>query len=273
MGYRKLKQRIKYLASGTLGLRSKGRDYEWSHALWDGVAHVRYRKHGEPAFRTLKLRDNQIDLEVFIQTFHTLQFCTKRFPQHEKLMQEYDAILARGNKPLIVDAGAHVGLAALYFLEQFPDAVVASVEPEARNFAELQRHIGSDPRVLPLNAALSGSDGFVEIENPEETSWGFRTKAADGRSGIPSLSIGSVIERAAEKWAVEPFIAKIDIEGFEKDVFSGDVGWIERFPLVSVELHDWMLPGQNTSRPYLKAIANLERDNLVRDENLLSFRC
>lgn len=275
MGYRKLKQRVKYWGSTALGFNERGRDYEWAYGLWDGVAHLRYRRRGAPQFRTLSLRDNRIDLEVFLQTFQSLQFDTQRFPQHRKLLADYRAILERGNRPLIIDAGAHVGLAALYFLDQYPEAVVVSVEPEQRNYAELIKNLAGDARALPLHAALAGTDGFVEIENPEDTSWGFRTRSsgAEAKVGIPALGIPSVIERARAKWPVEPFIAKIDIEGFEKDVFSGDVGWVDSFSLVSVELHDWMLPGQNTSRPYLKAISNLDRDNLVRDENLLSFRC
>jgi hypothetical protein len=69
-----------------------------------------------------------------------------------------------------------------------------------------------------------------------------------------------------------PFIAKIDIEGAEADLFAANTGWVQSFDLVIIELHDWMLPGQGTSRNFLKCIANLDRDFLHIGENIFSIR-
>ncbi len=37
---------------------------------------------------------------------------------------------------------------------------------------------------------------------------------------------------------------KIDIAGFEEDLFSKCTEWIDAFPVLMVELHDGMLPGE-----------------------------
>jgi hypothetical protein len=69
----------------------------------------------------------------------------------------------------------------------------------------------------------------------------------------------------------QPFLVKIDIEGAEQDLFSCNVEWIEKFPILIIELHDWLLPSQGTSRNFLKAIAPLDRDFVFFGENIFSI--
>jgi len=38
-----------------------------------------------------------------------------------------------------------------------------------------------------------------------------------------------------------PFIAKIDIEGFEHELFSKKTDWIKDFYPITLEIHDWMM--------------------------------
>jgi len=41
----------------------------------------------------------------------------------------------------------------------------------------------------------------------------------------------------------EPFIAKIDIEGAEFDLFRENLEWVDATPIITIELHDWHTPG------------------------------
>jgi hypothetical protein len=66
-------------------------------------------------------------------------------------------------------------------------------------------------------------------------------------------------------------ILKIDIEGGEQDLFSGDVSWLPLMPIVIVELHDWMLPGQAVARNFLRAISVLDFDFVHVGENVFCF--
>ena len=68
-----------------------------------------------------------------------------------------------------------------------------------------------------------------------------------------------------------PLILKIDIEGGEDVLFNGDTSWLSRFPLVIIELHDWMLPFAGSSKNFIKAIALLDFDFLYRGENIFLF--
>ncbi len=54
-------------------------------------------------------------------------------------------------------------------------------------------------------------------------------------------------------------------------MFSGGTDWLDQFYVAAIELHDWMLPGQASSRPFLSAVAALDRDFLFRGENVFSI--
>ena len=68
-----------------------------------------------------------------------------------------------------------------------------------------------------------------------------------------------------------PFIVKIDIEGFEKDLFSANTEWVERFKLLIIETHDWMFPTQANSNNFLKVISKHNRDFVHKGENIFSI--
>jgi hypothetical protein len=68
-----------------------------------------------------------------------------------------------------------------------------------------------------------------------------------------------------------PFIVKVDIEGGECEFFSQNTSWIHRFPLLIVELHDWMLPGSANSATFLKAVGDSGRDFVLAGENVFSI--
>ena len=85
---------------------------------------------------------------------------------------------------------------------------------------------------------------------------------------VRSWSVPSLLA----KYAGQPFIAKIDIEGAERDLFSGDCSWIDTFPVIIVELHDWLFPKARTAQPFLKAIAARNRDILLKENNVFSIR-
>ncbi len=68
-----------------------------------------------------------------------------------------------------------------------------------------------------------------------------------------------------------PFILKIDIEGGEADLFDDEPEVFARFPVLIIELHDWMLPRGGTSRPFLRWHAAQDRDFVHIGENVFSL--
>jgi hypothetical protein len=87
---------------------------------------------------------------------------------------------------------------------------------------------------------------------------------------VPCVTIADIYAQEV-KTGVFPFLVKMDIEGFESDVFSGDNSWLQKTPFFMIELHDWLMPKQGTAGGFLKAVANEPRDFLIRGENIYSI--
>ena len=180
------------------------------------------------------------------------------------------------SRPLIVDAGANIGTSALFFALLFPRAAIFAYEPEISNFVLLMRNTAGLPGVVASHSAISGSGFRVEVFHPKGEPQpghghaGFQTrkKVEGGEGTIASRTISNILLSTD----AQPFIAKIDIEGGEKDVFEGDTTWIDSFPVLIVEPHDWLYPGQGIARPLLHALASRDRDFVIAGDRIISIR-
>lgn len=222
---------------------------------------------------TVMLRRGNSDLRVFEQVFVDNDYNLRRLRRWDEICRLYEQLAAAGT-PLILDLGANIGLASLYFAKNWPLARIVAVEPDARNYDAIRRNVAAYPMITPVRAAAASEDGAVKIANPDSDAWTFRTVAvaADSQEAIPALSVDSLIARFGPlSEGHRPFIAKIDIEGFEADLFAQNVAWIARFPVIIIELHDWMLPRQGTANNFLRAIAQHNRDFIHIGENVFSI--
>jgi len=127
-----------------------------------------------------------------------------------------------------------------------------------------------------FHGAISNDDGELVCTDPGRGDWGFMTRALD----FHDRASGSVIVQGISPSSIlaspvcenkNPLIFKIDIEGGENDLFRGETNWLTKFPLVIIELHDWMLPFSGSSRNFLKAISEYEFDFIYRGENIFLF--
>ena len=145
---------------------------------------------------------------------------------------------------LIVDAGANIGIATLYFAHRYPNAQIMAIEPEASNFEMLQRNCEGLPNITLIQAALWPTKSPLEIVDPRNGAWAFRITEHSGRpSSVPAsgVTIADILERARTK---QIDLLKIDIEGSELQLFSiGAQHWIGQIQAIAIELHDNFLPG------------------------------
>lgn len=184
-----------------------------------------------------------------------------------ELIDFHKRTLAEGRKPLIVDLGANIGASALYFDHVWPGSDIVAIEPEPDNFQLLVENTKTRQNIHAIHAGIAASDGSMTIEDRNADTDAFRTRV--GHGPIRAISMASLLR---EQSGV-PFICKIDIEGAERDLFSGDTSWIDLFPLILIELHDWMLPGEAVSQPFLQAISQRRRDFTFRRDTVFSIRC
>ena len=224
------------------------------------------RKRGN--FFRLWLRDG-LDLVTFGELFQREDYSTARFARHYESQAYYREALELGKVPLIIDCGAHAGFASVYFSQLFPEALIVALEPNTENFQQAKRNT-QGRNVMLLNSAIGPQTGVGVLRDPGQGNNAYRIELDDaGDVGV--VSISTVLEQYPSPTHF-PTIVKIDIEGFEKDLFSANTEWLGEFPLLIIELHDWMLIGSANSQNFLKVMAESGRDFAYYGENVFSFR-
>jgi len=207
---------------------------------------------------------------VIQQIFQSQDYALERLRRGPELRDAYDNIVSLGRTPLVVDAGANIGASVVYFGLTFPAAHVVALEPEANNFELMLKNItGLD--VDARCAAIGSIAGRLNLIDPGEGEWGYRTVAEDSGTPVPACAAAELVaEKVRAGYA--PFIAKIDIEGGEEELFSRNVDWVDLFPLLIIELHDWLLPRSGSSRNFLRCMAERNRDFVYIGENIFSIQ-
>lgn len=211
----------------------------------------------------LVYRPGGSDLHTFWQVFKNKEYDFSGVPQHKTVDRAYDAALAVGKTPVIIDAGANIGAASVWFSHRFPEARVIAIEPDPDN-ARICRMNAESRGVEVVEAAIGAQGGSVSLVHEDE-SWGIRTIPG---GDIPVVTVPELVARVPNPALL---LVKVDIEGFESDLFSAATDWVNQATALFVEPHDWMLPGQGSSHSFRSAIGP-EFDMLIAGENLLYIR-
>lgn len=223
---------------------------------------------GRAFFYRKDTSDEGVIKQAFVEKEYDLGWLHYR---HAELMDFVRRRSAGGDRPLIVDAGANIGATAVFFSFALPDARIVAIEPVAENVEVLRQNAAGLP-IEVVHAALASTPGRSRIVDPGHGHWGFRTAAAAGDQDgpwVPNVTIPEIYAR--HRPGFFPVIVKIDVEGAEGDIFREATQWVQETPVVVVELHDWLLPKQRTSAPFLKVMAELDRDFVALGESVFSI--
>lgn len=161
------------------------------------------------------------------------------------LNEDYDFPICR-NPRVIVDAGANVGFASIYFARKYPQARIYAIEPERSNFELLARNVRNFSNITPIRGALWKEDGAMDLVDPGLGHWAFQVAETGGSAGtkkveqVPTFTVQTLLDQHGIEFVD---IFKIDIEGAEKELFENSASWIDRVGSIMIELHDRMKPG------------------------------
>jgi FkbM family methyltransferase len=208
------------------------------------------------------------DLGVIKQIFLNRDYDLTKFAQYANLTAYYSSLVDAGKKTLIIDAGANIGASAVYFSSVFPHSKVLAIEPEKNN-CELLRMNSEGLNIAILEGGIGCKSGFLFLNDPGYSDWGFRL-GEEGDYQVPVYAAADLVLKHVEQ-NFSPFIFKIDIEGGESEMFKENTNWIQLFPLLIIELHDWLLPGKSNSKNFLRAISSMNFDFVYRGENVFCF--
>ncbi|HWB32279.1 MAG TPA: FkbM family methyltransferase [Acidobacteriaceae bacterium] len=212
------------------------------------------------------------DLPIFWQLMVMKEYAIDDLPQAAHINEIYKQALAEGHPPLIVDCGSHVGLSAIWFATCFPEALIYCIEPNSANLALLEKNTAPYSKVTVLNGGVWGKSCSLTIANPDAGSASFQLQEGSGKVGESSSLRSYTIDEVCS-WKPGPLLAvKIDIEGAEAEVFAEPAPWMQQASIIAIELHDWLLPGKQTSRNLFRRLGENTFDVIIRGENLLLFQ-
>jgi FkbM family methyltransferase len=144
---------------------------------------------------------------------------------------------------LIIDAGAYTGLSALYYASKYPNAKVITIEPETSNFEVLKKNTENIKNISRIQAGLWNKEAFLKIVDRETGNWGFTVKevSESEKYDIQATTLDVILRNSGFS---KIDILKIDIEGSEKELFSGNYeSWLSKVNILVVELHDRIKDG------------------------------
>ncbi len=161
------------------------------------------------------------------------------------LRGQYDWAFSETPK-VIVDAGANIGMAAIFYANKFPESKIVAIEPEPSNFQILKKNAALYPNIITIHAALWKDDQRLDIFNPGAGNTTFRTRDADesrtaeGHQMVRGVRVDTLMKDLGIGYVD---LLKVDIEGSEKEVFKHSRGWIDEVGMLAVEIHDWIQSG------------------------------
>ncbi len=140
-----------------------------------------------------------------------------------------------------------------------------------RDNAELARkNTQANPMIEIVEAAVLDRETDVELVDPDAEKFAYRVREAKAgtQGAIASVTINGLMRRFG---ATRNLIVKVDIEGGEDALFRSNTGWLDHTDLLIAETHDWLFPGQGTSRTLFSAIAGRKFEVIQKGEYISFF--
>jgi len=154
----------------------------------------------------------------------------------------YRAVLPIGQADSVVDLGANVGYASLYFWRYLNAARLVAVEPDPMNAAACRANLQNVPIDCQFRQAAVWSRAMgLMVERGtfrDGRDWAVTVRPAHGEE-VPvttAIDVGSLLDEAG---LGQVDLLKIDIEGAERELFAeGASAWLGRVRNLVIELHD-----------------------------------
>jgi len=203
---------------------------------------------------TIYVRNGTTDLFTFHQIFN---------------LNEYE-IKLNFEPSTIIDAGANIGLAAIFFANKYKGSKIICIEPEDSNFSLLEINTNNYSNILCYKRAMSSlPNQSFNIIDSGLGHWGFMTETIENshdkniKGLVKSITPDEIIK---ENNLNIIDIFKIDIEGAEKELFESNFeNWIPKTRCIIIELHERYK--KDSSKSFLEVISKYDFSYFKSGEN------
>lgn len=209
------------------------------------------------------------DWKTAYQVFGTDSYNLKSIGIEDQVAKLYERN-TQEDTPIILDLGGNIGISSLYFSREYPQSQIYCVEIQASNVSLAISNLANHPNVKVIHAGVASKKGQGYVIDPNLGNDGFRL-SLDSHGAVEAVQLIDVASLIQDQKQRGIFIAKIDIEGSEAELFSANTSWIDNTELMIFEPHDWLIPGQSSSKNFLLSISGKSRDFLIKGENIFSL--
>lgn len=214
---KKIKQKLTFIRK----ILSIGANTSSKLALLTQFAYLNYRRYVGPKERPFSCqvkvggKSAQVSFSGSMSELHTLVdiFVDSNYaPQHG-----HNETLFSGEIRTLLDFGANIGLASIWFALTYPNISIDAYEPNPKMFALLKKNLAQFPRVRVFEMAISSTEGSVTFNQSHYSLESSMFSARDSTAiTVPATTIDSAITKIGG--AVD--FMKIDIEGSEFDALK-----------------------------------------------------
>lgn len=151
---------------------------------------------------------------------------------------------SKSHQPLIIDCGANIGLATIYFKRSYPNARIIAFEPDSNIFNVLKENTinqGYKEDVQVRNEALSNCEGYINFYLEGGHS-GMIVK--DEISGKTARIKSTRLKDVLNQYESITFL-KLDVEGYEKYIIPDIKHELKKVEFMFLEYHSFLNDYQN----------------------------
>lgn len=188
-----------------------------------------------PPIRTATIRDGNNSYPLRLPALPSMDRMVR-----EILSGETYPVYEQANDPstTIVDIGANIGAASLFFLLRLPQAQLFAFEPVAESYALLRENLQPFPQARTVHVGLFSRDTVMDL-------YGGKLDCTQN-SVSANLETGDVCGQITLRRASAEFrrlgiervnLMKIDTEGCEVPILEDLADWLPRIDQIYVEYH------------------------------------
>ncbi len=198
---------------------------------------------------------------------------TSDLPTFNQVMvdAEYSFNIRNNSPKFIIDCGANIGLASLFFLSRYTNATIIAIEPEKSNFKQLLKNTCNYSNIKCVNSGIWNRTTELEVIDKRNFGhWGFQCEEVDEPNDktIKAASIDDILDKFDIS---EIDLLKIDIEGAELELFSKNYeNWLPKTKVIMIELHDAYRIG--CSKSFFSAIIKYDFSVFNNGENIICIK-
>lgn len=183
----------------------------------------------------IKLRKRpSSDLNVFAQIY--------QYNEYQALVEAFQKHFPAIKKLNFIDAGCNIGLTSVYMSKHFPDSNFIVIEPDSSNFESIVYNLEANKinKVAKIKGGVWSKNANLKLVNDfrDKNDWSIRVEGTQEDGDLKAFSIQYLMD--AHQF-LDIDILKMDIEGSEKEVFTGlnaDVSFLSKTKCIAIEIHD-----------------------------------